>query len=78
MKISLMEHGTEPIYLRYGGAKKSSFEMTKEELEQAAESILARAKEKAFSKGLPIIFGKDGKVFAEYPDGHIEEVNKRA
>ena len=73
-----MEHSAEPIYLRYGLAKKSSFEMTKEELEQAAESILRRAKEKAFSKGLPICYGRNGKVLAEYPDGHIEEVNKGA
>lgn len=68
----------ELILLRYGGAKKSSFEMTKEELEQAAESTIRRAKEKAFSRGRPIYFGKGGKVFAEYPDGHIEEVIKRA
>ncbi|HVY76341.1 MAG TPA: hypothetical protein VG890_16040 [Puia sp.] len=66
------------IYLRFGGAKKSSFEMTKEELEQAAASILRRAKEKAFSKGLPIYFSKGDQVFAEYPDGSTIEVNKRA
>ena len=62
-----------PIFIRYGGAKKSSFEMTPEEFEEAAESVLRRAKEKAFSKGLPIYFSKDGVVMAEYPDGHIEE-----
>ena len=67
---------TTPLYLRYGGAKKSTFDMTPDELEQAAQSILRRAKEKAFSKGLPIYFGRDGKVMAEYPDGHIEEVKK--
>ena len=67
-----------PIFLRYGGAKKSSFDMTEQELEDAAASILRRAKEKAFSKGLPIYFSKANKVFAEYPDGHIEEINKRA
>ena len=64
--------------LRYGGAKKSSFEMNKEELEQVAISIVGRAKETAFSKGLPIYFSKGNKVFAEYPDGHIEQANKRA
>lgn len=73
-----MEKQVAPILLRYGGAKKSSFEMNGEELEEAAISILRRAKEKAFSKGSPIYFGKGGKVYAEYPDGHIEEVNKRA
>lgn len=50
--------------------------MSHEELEQAAQSILRRVKEKAFSKGLPIYFSKDGKVMAEYPDGRIEVVKK--
>lgn len=71
-----MEEQVGPLYLRYGGAKKSIFEMNKEELEQAAASILRRAKEKAFSRGLPIYFSKGSKVYAEYPDEHIEEVNK--
>ena len=65
-----------PLYLRYGGAKKSAFEMNDEELEQAAQSILRRAKESAFSKGLPIYFSKDGKVMAEYSDGRIEVIKK--
>ena len=64
----------EPILLLYGGAQKSIFEMTEEEFEQAARNIRRRAKEKAFSKGLPIYFGKDNKLMAEYPDGRIEEV----
>ena len=71
-----MEIQTEPILLRYGGAQKSIFEMNTEELEQAANSILRRAKEKSFSKGLPIYFSKDGKVYAEYADGNIAEVVK--
>jgi hypothetical protein len=65
-----------PNYLRYGGAKKSTFDMNQKELEQAAQSILRRAKEKSFSKGLPIYFSKNGKLMAEYPDGHIEVVKK--
>ena len=69
-----MQEQPNMILLRYGAAKKSSFEMNKEELEQAAVSIVRRAKEKAFSKGLPIYYGKYGKIYAEYPDGHIEEV----
>lgn len=73
-----MEQQIALLLLRYGGAKKSSFEMTEKELEEAAISILRRAKEKAFSKGLPIFFSQHDKVYAEYPDGRIEEVNKRA
>ena len=72
----MTEPKAPPIFLRYGGARKSTFEMTAEEFEEAANSILRRAKEKAFSKGLPIYFGKDGRVMAEYPDGHIEIVKK--
>jgi hypothetical protein len=75
-KIKVIEDKTTPILLRYSGAKKSSFEMTHLELIQAAESILRRAKEKAFSKGLPIYFGEGNKVLAEYPDGRIEEVKE--
>jgi hypothetical protein len=71
-----MTETAAPIFLRYGGAKKSSFEMTKAELEEAADSILRRAKEKSFSKGLPIYFSIGHMVYAEYPDGHIEEVKK--
>lgn len=66
------------ILLRFGGAKKSSFEMTREELGQAAASILRRAKEKAFSKGLPIYYSKEGRVYAEYPSGRVEEITKSA
>jgi len=73
-KFYLMEVQAVPILLRYGGAEKSIFEMTNEELQKAANSILRRAKEKAFSKGLPIYFAKDGKVYAEYADGNIVEV----
>ena len=71
-----MESPRIPLLLRYGGAEKSSFDMTREELEEAAQSILLRAKEKAFSKGLPIYFGKGNSVMAEYPDGHVEVVKE--
>lgn len=69
-----MEKQTEPIFLRYGGAEKLTTEMNKDELDQVAASILKRAKEKAFSKGRPIIYGEGGKVYAEWPDGRIEEI----
>ena len=59
-----MDQQAAPIFLRYGGGKKFSFEMNPEELEQAATFILLRAKEKSFSKSQPIYFSKHGKVFA--------------
>ena len=69
-----MEIMTEPIYLRYGGAAKSTSEMNQEELEEMAEEILKRAKEKAFSRGRPIIYGKEGKVYREWQNGRVEVV----
>jgi hypothetical protein len=59
----------------FGCAKKSSFEMSSEELKEAAEAVLRRAKEKAFSKGLPIYFSRNNVCYAEYPDGRIESLN---
>lgn len=70
-----MQPQITPIFLRYGGAQKDTSEMSKEELDQAALSIRRRAKEKAFSKGQPNIFGRNGKVFEEWPDGRIVERN---
>jgi hypothetical protein len=73
-----MTKSVTPILLRYGGSKKSNFEMTEAELKKTAESILQRAKEKSFSKGVPIYFSKEERVFAEYADGQIQEITKRA
>jgi hypothetical protein len=72
-----MEERTyNPILVRYGGANKSIFEMDDEEMQQAADSIVRRAKEQAFSKGLPIYFSEGGALMAEFPDGRIETVKK--
>ena len=68
-----MQTESTPIFLRYGGAEKDTSEMNQIELGEAAASIRRRAKEKAFSKGQPIIFGRNGKVFEEWPDGKIIE-----
>lgn len=66
----------KPVLLTYGGAEKSIFEMDADERKTAAESIRRRAKEKAFSKGLPIYYSIGGKLMAEYADGRIEAVSK--
>ncbi len=70
----MTNHTIEPVYLNYGGAEKSCFEMTADEfkLKLASESIVKRAKEKAFSKGSPIYFSKNGITMAEYADGRVE------
>jgi hypothetical protein len=66
---SKMKTTDKPILLRYGGALKSSFKMNTSELNQAASSILRRAKEKAFYKGLPIYYIDNGRIIAEHADG---------
>jgi hypothetical protein len=68
-----MQTQITPIFLRYGGAEKDTSEMSQEEFDATASSIRRRAKEKAFSKGRPIVFGRNGKVFEEWPDGKIIE-----
>jgi hypothetical protein len=65
----------QPALINYGGAAKSSFDMTQEEFYNAGESIIRRAREKAFSKGLPIYFERNGDLYAEYPDGSIKNVD---
>ncbi len=61
----------EPTQLRllYGIAEKSYFDMTDQERDIAAAKGLERAKEAAFTRGLPIIYGEQGYVIAEYADG---------
>ncbi len=71
-----MSATASPILLRFGGASKSSFSMNGLELEQVAASILRRAKEKAFYKGLPVYFTENGNVVAEYPNGRKEVLKK--
>ena len=71
-----MDKAFTPILLRFGGAKKSSFDMNNEELKQAAGFILKRAKEKAFYKGLPVYYSDGGILMAEYADGRIEVVKR--
>jgi hypothetical protein len=64
-----MKTTDKPILLRYGGALKSSFKMNSNELSQAAASILRRAKEKAYYKGLPIYYIENGSIVAEHSSG---------
>jgi len=65
-----------PVLLNYGGARKFITDMTSEELEATCKSILRRAREKAFSKGLPIYYSRKGKLLAEHPDGKVVIVQK--
>ena len=53
-----------------GLPKKSYFDMDDEERYQASKAASERAKEAAFTRGLPIIYGENGLVIAEYANGH--------
>lgn len=68
--------GLEPVLLNYGGAEKALNEMNEAELESASQAIRNRAKEKAFSKGLPIYYTLNKQLVAEYADGRIVPVNE--
>lgn len=57
------------LSLLYGIAEKSYFDMTDKEREEASDKGFERAKEVAFTRGLPIIYGENGFVIAEYADG---------
>jgi hypothetical protein len=57
------------IPILYGGAKVPFHLQNEEEKKQADLKALERAKEKAFSRGLPIILGTNGKIIAEYSNG---------
>lgn len=59
----------EEITMLYGIAEKSYFDMNAEERKEVAVKALERAKEAAYSRGLPIIYGENGLVIAEYVNG---------
>lgn len=62
-------HQTDDITLLYGIAEKSYGDMTPEEKQKVAAAAFERAKEAAFTRGLPIIYGLNGLVIAEYVNG---------
>jgi hypothetical protein len=68
---------TGDFTLLYGGAAKPAYLMTPEEYKEAAQRVVNRAKEKAFSRGLPIYYGVNGLVIAEFSDGRKFEVENR-
>ena len=59
----------ENIMLLYGMAEKPYGDMTPEERKKVASAAFERAKEAAFTRGLPVIYGLNGLVIAEYVNG---------
>lgn len=64
-----MEEQKFDIKLMQGHADKVFSDMTSEELEKAHTNIGSKASKKAFDLGLPIYYGENGLVIAEYSDG---------
>jgi hypothetical protein len=69
MKTTIDTSTKDSILLLYGMAEKSYGEMNQEERKKLAAAAFERAKEAAFTRGLPIIYGHKGFVIAEYVDG---------
>jgi hypothetical protein len=68
--------GSPPTILPlFGGAEKPVEEMTAEEFAEASKYITLKAKEAAFSRGLPVILSLNGLVVREFSDGRIESVD---
>ncbi len=64
----------KPVFETYGGSDKVSFDMNAREFATAAQNIVNRAREKAFSKGLPIYYKRNNNIIAEFADGRTETV----
>ncbi len=70
MTLDIQEkEAREGLRLLYGIAEKPYFEMTQAEKEEVAIKGFEKAKEASFTRGLPIIYGENGHVIAEYVDG---------
>ena len=66
----MINTNTIEIPILYGGAKVPFQLQNEEEKKQSELKTIERAKEKAFSRGMPIIWGKNGSVVAEYANGN--------
>ncbi|MCY7352230.1 MAG: hypothetical protein LH606_16450 [Cytophagaceae bacterium] len=58
----------------YGGAEKPVSQMSEDEFDAVAQAVYVKVREQAFSRGLPVIIGREGQVLKEYADGRIEVV----
>jgi len=70
MKNTSSANDKKGILLLYGMAEKPYGDMSVAERKSVSKAAFERAKEAAFTRGLPIIYGKDGLVIAEYANGN--------
>ena len=55
----------------YGGSPKAVRDMDAGELRNVSGLVMAKVREQAFSRGLPIVYERGGSVVFEYADGRI-------
>ena len=58
------------INILFGGAALPLHLQSSEQLKASSTEKLKRVKEKAFMRGLPIIWGENGKIIAEFANGN--------
>jgi hypothetical protein len=61
----------EPMY---GGAAKSPHELSLAEWSAVSEQVMAKVRERAFSRGLAVIGEVDGVTVQTWADGRVEPV----
>ena len=73
-QLDLPTENTSAILPLFGGAEKPVSQMTNEELVEVSETVMAKVREQAFSRGMPITREENGRIVQEYADGHIEVI----
>ncbi|QJD81541.1 hypothetical protein [Spirosoma rhododendri] len=63
--------GIQPLY---GGNPKAVQDMNPDDFRAASDAVLAKVREQAFSRGLPIVYEIAGRTVREYADGRLEPV----
>jgi len=64
----------EEYLFKRGRMKKNPFTMTQEEKTKWNEQVEDQIRNYLFSLGQPLVYCKEGKMVAEYPNGTIKNV----
>ncbi|MBK0379275.1 hypothetical protein [Mucilaginibacter segetis] len=63
---------TDELFVKKGTMTRNPFHMDRAEFAAWKAQAEVTLKERLFAIGQPLVYEKDGKFVAEYPDGHIE------
>jgi hypothetical protein len=74
ISTQMAEHQSEPIQPSET-PRKRFFDMNLAELTASAQRGVDQAIADMHQQGVATVFGKDDKVYKEYPDGRVEEIN---